>query len=67
MATTERSAITLVIDVHGLDADAEAVDALARVALFARRCGLDLRLEGASPGLHALIELCGLGEALLGV
>lgn len=67
MATTQRSAITLLIDVQGLAADTEAIDALARTALFARRCGIELRLEGVSTELRALIELCGLAAALLAV
>jgi anti-anti-sigma regulatory factor len=65
MAESGQSATTLVIDVGGLGADAETVDALARLALFARRCGLEPRLTGVSSELRELIELCGLVDALL--
>jgi anti-anti-sigma regulatory factor len=65
MAAPEPSAITLVIDADGLAADAETVDALARLALSARRSGLELRLRGASAELCELIELCGLDQVLV--
>jgi ABC-type transporter Mla MlaB component len=47
-----------------LAADAVAVDALARLALAARRQGLQVRLCGASDELVALVELVGLADVL---
>lgn len=44
--------------------DLAAIDALARVALAARRGGCPLLLRGASPHLRELIELAGLRRAL---
>ncbi|MET9957581.1 STAS domain-containing protein [Streptomyces sp. NPDC006326] len=40
------------------------VDALARLALAARRHGIRLRLTGATPGLRGLLDLVGLVELL---
>jgi len=51
---------------HVPRADLATVGALARAALNARRQGERLRVVNASPGLHSLIELAGLGGALLG-
>jgi ABC-type transporter Mla MlaB component len=53
-------------EVAGVDADAVAVDALARLALAARRRGCRVRLAGASRELLELIELAGLAEVLPG-
>jgi len=47
-------------------ADIATVGALARAALNARRAGERLRVVDASGALEELIELAGLGEALLG-
>ena len=56
----------LVCDVRALaEPTAAAVDALARLALAAKRMGVELRVEGASSELRLLIDLCGLGEVLL--
>lgn len=44
--------------------DAVSVDALARLALAARRHGTEIRLRGAVPALRELVELMGLGEVL---
>jgi hypothetical protein len=41
-----------------------AIEAIARVALSARRGGRRFRLEHASPALLDLLALCGLEEAL---
>ncbi|MEU9418249.1 STAS domain-containing protein [Streptomyces sp. NPDC048272] len=41
-----------------------AVDAVARLALVARRHGVRLRLTGAGPALRALLGLVGLVELL---
>ncbi|HEY2216911.1 MAG TPA: STAS domain-containing protein, partial [Solirubrobacteraceae bacterium] len=54
----------LLCRVEGVAADAVAVDALARLALAARRSGCEVRMRGASPELIALIELIGLAEVL---
>lgn len=46
--------------------DIATVGALARAAVNARRAGERLTVVGASDALQELIELAGLGEALLG-
>jgi hypothetical protein len=51
-------------DASALGAEAAAVDALARLALVARRLGCPLKVRRASPQLRDLVELCGLGDAL---
>jgi anti-anti-sigma regulatory factor len=52
---------SIVCDVAGLDRPGLAVvDALARLALEARRAGLEMRLVHASPELVELLELAGL-------
>jgi hypothetical protein len=51
-------------DVSGLAAEVAAVDALACLALVARRLGCPLRVRCASPELRDLVELCGLSGAL---
>ncbi|MFF5500906.1 STAS domain-containing protein [Streptomyces roseolus] len=50
----------LVPGAHGL----AVVDALARIALEARRRGHRLRFDGAGPELTALLRLTGLDELL---
>lgn len=42
------------------------IDALARLALTARRSGGAIRLRNASPQLRALVRLAGLGDVLPG-
>jgi ABC-type transporter Mla MlaB component len=55
----------LVCDVSGLDeADAVAVDALARVQLTVRRLGRALELRGADVDLVALLAWMGLDRVL---
>ncbi|HEX3911237.1 MAG TPA: hypothetical protein VHW67_11125 [Solirubrobacteraceae bacterium] len=54
----------LLCEVGGVDADAVAVDALARLALAARRNGCEVRLIGASAELRGLVELIGLADVL---
>jgi ABC-type transporter Mla MlaB component len=54
----------LLCEVDGIDADAVAVDALARLALAARRSHCEVRLRGASPELLGLVELIGLSGVL---
>ena len=51
-------------EVAGVRADAVAVDALARLALAARRRGCGVCLCGASEELLALIALLGLADVL---
>jgi ABC-type transporter Mla MlaB component len=51
-------------EVAGVRADAVAVDALARLALAARRRGCGVCLCGASEELLALIALVGLADVL---
>ena len=51
-------------EVAGVAADAVAVDALARLALAARRSGCRVRLCGASADLHALVGFVGLADVL---
>jgi ABC-type transporter Mla MlaB component len=52
-------------EVVDVAADAVAVDALARLALAARRADCQLRLCGASAELSALVGFMGLAEVLL--
>jgi ABC-type transporter Mla MlaB component len=54
----------LLCDVDGVAADVVAVDALARLALAARRHGCEVRLCGASPELLGLVALAGLAGVL---
>jgi ABC-type transporter Mla MlaB component len=56
----------LLCEVAGVDADAVAIDALARLALAARRSGCEVRLRGATPELLGLVELIGLAGVLRG-
>jgi anti-anti-sigma regulatory factor len=58
-------ATILVCDVGEVMVDAVAVDALARLALAARRNNLQIRLRGTTPALAALIYLMGLEPVLL--
>jgi ABC-type transporter Mla MlaB component len=61
----ERSRPELLCCVVGaVEADAVAVDALARLALAARRHGAKVLLSGASGELRDLVALMGLAEVL---
>ena len=51
-------------EVAGVGADAVAIDALARLALVARRRGCGVRLCGASEELLALVAFMGLADVL---
>jgi ABC-type transporter Mla MlaB component len=51
-------------EVAGVNADGIAIEALARLALLARRRGCRLRLAGISAELSELIEFAGLAEVL---
>ncbi len=52
------------VDATELGCDAAALDALARLALAACRCGCRIAVRRASPELVELIELAGLAETL---
>jgi ABC-type transporter Mla MlaB component len=56
----------LLCEVSGVAPDTVAVDALARLALAARRRGCRVRLAGASEDLRALIAFAGLSDVLRG-
>jgi len=51
-------------DLCGVDADAVAVDALARLQLAAQRQGCRITLRNASSDLHALVAFMGLRDVL---
>lgn len=51
-------------DVRALAADVVAIEALARLALTARRLGCRVRLRRLSRELKGLLDLCGLADAL---
>jgi ABC-type transporter Mla MlaB component len=51
-------------EVAGVAGDAVAVDALARLALAARRQHCELRLRGASRELRTLVNFMGLADVL---
>jgi ABC-type transporter Mla MlaB component len=51
-------------EVRGVDPDAVAIDALARLQLGARRHGCQVRLCGASPELLGLVAFMGLENVL---
>jgi hypothetical protein len=64
-ALLERSACEVLrCEVAGLDADAVALDALARLALAGRRRGCAVVLRGASEELQRLVAFAGLSEVL---
>ena len=55
----------VVCDVGTLDRpDLDAIDAVARLALAARRLGCRVRLENASPALRDLLALVGLADVI---
>jgi hypothetical protein len=55
---------TIVCDLRRIVADAETLDALARLRLAARRVGLELRLCHASGELRELVAFAGLEDVL---
>jgi anti-anti-sigma regulatory factor len=63
-AMEKREREVLRCEVAGVAADTDALDALARLALLARRHGCELRICGASPELRSLIVFAGLAEVL---
>ena len=60
----EHASGEVLCDVHGVEADAVAVDALARLQLAARRRGCRIRLRNASAELRALVAFLGLTDVL---
>ena len=56
----------LLCQLENVAADAVAVDALARLALAARRTGCGVRLCGASAELSRLVDFTGLADVLRG-
>ncbi len=60
----ESRAEVAVCDVGRLAADALSVDTIARLALIARRLGLELRLRHSTPELRELVAFMGLAEVL---
>ncbi len=56
---------TIVCDLRRVVADAETLDALARLQLTAQRLGLELRLFHASVELRELVAFAGLEDVLL--
>jgi hypothetical protein len=55
---------TIACDLGGVVADADTIDALARLQLAAQRLGLDLRLRHASGELRELVAFAGLEDVL---
>lgn len=60
------AAVAVRCDVARAPCDLVTVETLARIALAATRAGWRLELENAGDDLRDLIELAGLGQALLG-
>lgn len=61
---TKHAGAVLVCEVRGVAADAVTVDALARLALAARRHGCQIRLRDASEELLELVSFMGLADVL---
>jgi hypothetical protein len=67
LAVRLRSRPVAVVVCHGeaLPGELASVDALARLALVARRCGARFSVRGLRPELAVLVDLLGLGELLV--
>ncbi|MBV9309443.1 MAG: STAS domain-containing protein [Solirubrobacterales bacterium] len=64
-AALKRSAGRVVVcEVGGIEADAVAADALARLQLAARRNHCEIRLRGCSRELRELLAMMGLADVL---
>ena len=63
-ALTAHRPAQVICEVHGVAADAVAVEALARMQLAARQHGCRVRLRGASAELRELIAFMGLRDVL---
>ena len=61
----ESHAIVALCDVSGIEADAVAVDALARLQLAAYRHGCKVRLRNCAPELRDLVAFMGLADVLV--
>jgi hypothetical protein len=61
---TEHNPSETVYDAGALAADVQAVEALARLQLDARRRGCKARVQGASSELQELLAFCGLSFVL---
>jgi ABC-type transporter Mla MlaB component len=61
---TENPRREVACDVRGVEPDAVAVDALARLQVGAGRHGCRVRLRGASSELRALVAFMGLADVL---
>ena len=61
---TDHPGRVLLCDVRGVEPDAVAVDALARLQLGARRHGCQVRLRGTTAELRALVRFMGLADVL---
>jgi ABC-type transporter Mla MlaB component len=59
-----RAGALVLCDVRDIDVDAVTVDALARLALAARRQSCQVRLRGASEELRELVSFMGLEDVL---
>ncbi len=57
-------ASTVICELQGVQANAVALDALARLRLLAARHGCGMKLRGASEGLLELIAFAGLDDVL---
>ena len=57
----------VVCDVEAAAGDLGTVDAVARLALVARRAGVEFRLDGLDGDLSSVLGLVGLRAALTGV
>ena len=65
MGPSTPDSITVCIDAERLEAGCGTIDALARMALVAKREGVSLELRRVPAELRDLIELVGLSEVLL--
>lgn len=63
-ALSGQTTAVVLCEVPGVGADAVTVDALARLALAARRTGFQIRLRGASEELRELVSFMGLEDVL---
>ncbi len=64
---TTGAASAVVCRVDAVAGDLATVDAVARLALVARRAGVAFRLDGPDGGLSSLLGLVGLRAALTGL
>ena len=64
---TTGTAAAVVCTVGPAARDLAAVDAVARLALVARRAGVEFRLDGPDDALSSVLGLLGLRAALTGV